>query len=74
MLEDVARLRRRAALPQQIGLNQPLKIRQQRRLRHGRYRLDQLIGKLPTDNRCGEHHILSRAETIQTRDQRSPAM
>ena len=70
MLEDVARLWQRAALSQQIGLNQPLKVRQQRRLRHRRYRLDQFVRKLSADDRCREHNVLGRAEAIQTRDQR----
>jgi hypothetical protein len=46
MLEDVARLRSRTALLQQIGLDQPSEVRQQRGLRYRRYRLNQLVGKL----------------------------
>ena len=69
MLEDVARLRWRAPLSQQIGSDKLFKPFQQRRLRHARYGIEQFVGKLPTDYRCCERDIFGHAKAVQTRNQ-----
>ena len=70
MLEDVARLRWRAPLSQQIASDKLLKSFQQRRLRHLSYGIEQFVGKLSTDYRCCERDIFGHAKAVQTRNQR----
>ena len=71
MLEQVSRMRSEALSEQQAGVDQPIERRSKLCLRLACRRLQQRMGEFPTDDRADLRHPLGRAQSVETRHQRS---